>query len=61
METEYIKLISELDGVLSGLRDLWMNAATDSDKTKWRVRIDEMLDERLRLMRCRDAAKSQAA
>ena len=58
MEQEYIKLIGELDRVLSTLRDFWMNSKTPEEKTTWRIRIDESLDERLRLMRCRDAAKT---
>ncbi len=55
MEQEYIKLIGDLDRVLSTIRDFWMNAKTSEEKAKWRIRLDESLDDRLRLMRCRDA------
>ena len=41
--------------VLSLLRELWLEASVN-DKEKMRVRIDDALDERLRLMRLRDAA-----
>jgi hypothetical protein len=61
MEKEYIKLIGELDRVLSQIRTLWMDGKTPEEKNKWRVRLDELLDERLRLMACRDAAKAVAA
>ncbi len=55
MHSEYLKLIVELDRVLSMLRCLWLEAASEADRSKWRVRLDQSLDERLRLMRCRDA------
>lgn len=58
MEQEYIKLIGELDRVLSTIRTLWIEAKAPTDLTKWRVRLDELLDERIRLMNCRDAAKA---
>lgn len=58
MEHEYIKLITELDRVISSIRTLWMEAKTSEEKTKWRVRLDELLDERLRMMKARDAAKT---
>lgn len=61
MENEYIKLIAELDRTLSALRDFWMNAKTPEESAKWRTRINGSLDERLRLMKARDAAKLVAA
>lgn len=55
MESEYIKLIAELDKLLSTLRKFWLEAKTPEDISKWYVRINESLDERLRLMKRRDA------
>lgn len=58
MHKEYVNLISELDKIIEGVRQLWIEAKEQSpDKNKWRVRIDELLDERMRLMRARDAAE----
>ena len=49
--------IADFDSrVLSLLRELWLDAKDDATKTKMRGRIDDALDERLRLMRLRDAA-----
>jgi len=61
MNNEYIKLIAELDKTLSMVRSLWMDAKTPDEKNKWRVRLDELLDERSRLMKARDAAQAIAA
>ena len=55
MQNEYVKLIKELDKTLSMVRALWMESKTPEEKGKWRGRIDELLDERLRLMNSRDA------
>lgn len=57
-ESEYVRLISQLDLVLKGLKDLWMDARDPKDKATWMERINASLDERLRLMRCRDVAKT---
>jgi primosomal protein N'' len=56
MKEEYIRLILEQDKVISAMRMLWGEAKDAAEKAKWRVQIDQALDERLRLMRCRDAA-----
>lgn len=61
MQNEYLKLIAELDKTLSMVRSIWLDAKDAAEKTKWRVRIDELLDERLRLMKCRDALATVAA
>lgn len=61
MQNEYLKLIAELDKTLSMVRSLWLDANDAAEKTKWRVRLDELLDERLRLMKCRDALATVAA
>lgn len=55
MQNEYVKLIKELDKTLSMVRALWMESKTPDERGKWRGRIDELLDERLRLMKSRDA------
>lgn len=55
MKAEYEKLIDEHDKTLSSLRKLWMNAESDSEKDRFMQGINRGLDDRLRLMRCRDA------
>ncbi len=57
MYSEYVKLIDDMDSVLSMVRQLWMEARDDESKRKHRKRLDELLDERLRLMKARDAAR----
>jgi hypothetical protein len=56
MKDEYIRLIAELDQVICHVRLFWLASKLPEDVAKWRSRIDELLDERLRIMRCRDAA-----
>jgi hypothetical protein len=56
MTNQYIKLIEELDKTISMTRTFWMDARTNEDKKKWHKRIDELLEERMRLMNLRDAA-----
>jgi hypothetical protein len=51
---EYSRLIVELDRVLAQIRGLWIEARAPADRLLWRVRLDNLLDERLRLMRLRD-------
>lgn len=55
MQNEYVKLIKELDKTLSIIRALLLESKTPDEKAQWRGRIDELLDERLRLMKSRDA------
>ena len=55
MSTEYARLIAELDKTLTMLRRMWLEAPR-KDKAACMGRIDEALDERLRLMGFRDAA-----
>lgn len=52
----YNTLIAELDKTLSMVRGFWMEARCDTERTQSMKRIDDLLDERLRLMRARDAA-----
>ena len=56
MKDEYIKLINEHDKTLSSLRDLWVYAVKETEKDKYMESINRGLDDRLRLMRKRDAA-----
>lgn len=52
----HAKTIEELDRVLiSTLRNLWVEARDPKEKEKWRKSLDDALDERLRLMKSRDA------
>lgn len=47
-----VKLIAEMDaGLLKTLRQYWIDARDPKDKEKWRKRLDDSLDERIRLMR----------
>ena len=55
MNNQYVKLIEELDKTLSMTRTFWMDARSNDDKKKWYKRLDELLEERLRLMKLRDA------
>ena len=55
LRSEYVRLIEETDKVLSAKRGLWLTATTPEDRLKWKVGLNETLDERVRLMKCRDA------
>jgi hypothetical protein len=55
IENPYTRLIAEFDRVLSMLRTLWLEAETPAVREKWRSRLDQSLDERLLLMRRREA------
>jgi len=55
MTNQYIKLIEELDKTISMTRTFWIDARTNEDKAKWYKRVDELLEERMRLMNLRDA------
>lgn len=56
MQAEYTRLITERDGILTELRANWLSARCDKDRTTWMGKINGNLDERLRLMKCRDTA-----
>lgn len=45
--------IAELDKTLGMLRDGWMTSK-DEHRDAWMKRLNQMLDERLRLMKLRD-------
>ncbi len=57
-QTTYTSLIEEVDKVLSLVRAFWMEARDPGEKTKHRVRLDELLDQRFALMVKRDAANT---
>ncbi len=56
MKGRYIKLIADLDGVLSLVRPMWLQAANVEERLHYRNKIDALLDQRLELMAERDAA-----
>ncbi len=58
MTSSYLTLIAELDKTISMVRTYWMEARDDGEKRKTLNRLNELLDERLRLMSARDAAQS---
>lgn len=51
-------LITELDKLLDMVRVLWIESRDDFERRKNGKRLDELLDERLRLMKLRDGTKS---
>ncbi len=53
MKEAYMKLIEDLDKSLKLMTVVWVEASP-ADKPKFDARINEMLDERLRLMNIRD-------
>lgn len=50
----YERLIKELDEILTMVRSYQMDSPA-TGKGKWDVKLNNLLDERLRLMRQRDA------
>jgi hypothetical protein len=56
MKAEYIRLIANHDKTLSQLASCLKEAKTPEDIKKWKDRINESLDERIILMKSRDAA-----
>lgn len=57
MTSQYVTLISELDKTISMVRTFWNESRDDNEKRKNMNRINELLDERIRLMHARDAAE----
>ncbi len=55
MKAEYIKLIEEHDKTITLLKNLLDGTKPDGERREIRERIDALLDERLRLMKARDA------
>jgi hypothetical protein len=58
MKQNYIELIKELDKTISMVRAFWIEGRDQFEKVKWRKRLDELLDERLKLMNFRDQESS---
>lgn len=55
MRDQYIALIAELDKTISMVRSFWIEARDEGEKRKNMLRLDQLLDERFRLMKLRDA------
>ncbi len=60
LHSHYLTLIGELDKTLDLVRTFWIESRDDGEKRKNQGRIDQLLDERFRLMRARDAAAGLA-
>ncbi len=60
MKEHYKVCIENTDSCLSLLRSFWLEEKNLDLKTKWWEKIDSALDERLRLMKLRDAAPTHA-
>lgn len=58
LRNEYVKLIAERDAMLTDLRTQWLAARSSGERSAAMGKINANLDERSRLMRCRDAADS---
>lgn len=56
LSTTYIDLIAEVDKTIDMVRPFWLEARDEGEKRKNLNRINELLDQRLSLMRARDAA-----
>lgn len=54
-KAHYINLIVQTDATLAMLREFWIGASNDNERSKMMERIDKALDERARLMKLRDA------
>lgn len=54
MKEEYQQIIEEYDKTLSMLREEWMSEKDKSKALVWIEKINQFLDERLRLMKLRD-------
>lgn len=58
MTSHYTTLIAELDKTLDMVRAFWLESRDDIEKGKNTKRLNELLDERLRLMKARDAIQT---
>jgi hypothetical protein len=58
MHDHYTSLIDELDKTLALVRGFWVESISDHERKKNMERINQLLDERLRLMKGRDAAET---
>lgn len=56
--SDTISGIAGIDFALGIVRELWLEAADDpKERTKYRVKIDKLLDQRITLMARRDGPK----
>ncbi len=55
LTASYVKLIADLDSVLSLTRALWMEARDPKDKREYLAKLNGLLDQRLTMMAARDA------
>ncbi len=56
LHANYLTLIADFDKTIGMVRTMWMEAKDDAERAKMKTRLNELLDERLNLMRGRDAA-----
>jgi hypothetical protein len=54
MKSEYVNLIKQLDSLMILARTEWIEAPILKKHT-WERKMDDILDERLRLMKLRDS------
>jgi len=60
MKPDYVKLIAQLDIAITVARSRWLNSARDSvECILWYCRLNRLLEERYRLMKCRDSGPIQ--
>lgn len=57
MTAEYETLIAAHDRTLSMLRQCWQEAKGPEERSNWLGKINQALDDRIRFMKARDAAK----
>ena len=56
MKPEYVKLIAQVDIAICVVRTRWLQSPRDSvECILWYCRLNHLLDERIRLMKCRDS------
>ena len=57
LHNEYVGLITQLDGVIGQVRKLWMDERNSQEKKKHADKLNELLDQRVGMMKARDAAQ----
>jgi hypothetical protein len=57
MKAEYIRLIAVQDCVLKHLRSALLDSRNRNERCDLKCKIDDVLDERIRLMKLRDASQ----
>jgi hypothetical protein len=62
LKAEAAVLIAQLDAVISTVRAYWLEASPNSkERRHWMIRMHELLDQRLHLMRLRDSSEHRVA